>query len=211
VFARAQAAEVKNTLLCETIKSNTKLKNLQPLVCVFETSVVGVAFKDTNGDGQLTARASAPPAPAGCKPIASVYEPVLNNLSISLIAADGSLAASSVADSTGKCILRTQLVLGNYTLKSSLNPSIAMHVSLSNGSCADAFTVPIQATWRRCLTLMLKSRCWNAPAPATPSSRRRRTGCWWAAALRLALLLVWCWGCAEAAGCKAPRFVAAAE
>jgi peroxidase len=145
VLARAQAAEVENTLLSDIIKRNTKLKNLQPLVFMFETSVAGVAFKDTNGDGQLTARAPAPPAPAGRKPAAPVSEPLLKNVPVSLIAADGSLAASGVTDSTGKFILRAQLDLGSYTLKSSLNPSVAMRVTLTKGGAVSGFSVPINA------------------------------------------------------------------
>jgi hypothetical protein len=62
VLPQAQAAEVERTLLSDIIKRNTKLRNLQPNVFIFETSVAGVAFKDTNGDGVLTT--SAPPLAA---------------------------------------------------------------------------------------------------------------------------------------------------
>ncbi len=148
VLSQAQAAEVEKTLLSDIIKRNTKLKNLQPMVFFFETSVAGVAFKDTNGDGKLTAAApTRAPAPGKQVPApAPVTEPLLKNVPISLIAADGSVAASGVTDSTGKFVLRAQLDLGNYTLKSSLNPSVAIRVTLSKGGCVDGFTVPIKAS-----------------------------------------------------------------
>jgi len=84
VLSKTQADEVEKTLLSDIIKRNSKLQNVQPLVFMFQTSVAGVAFKDTNGDGQLTAPA---PAPAGRKPSAPVSEPLLKNVPVSLFAA----------------------------------------------------------------------------------------------------------------------------
>ena len=140
VLSKTQAAEVEKTLLSDIIKRNSKLQNLQPLVFKFQTTVAGVAFKDNNGDGLLTAPA---PAPAGRKPSAPVSEPLLKNVPVSLFAADGSLAASAVTDSTGKFVLRAQLDLGDYTLKSRLNPSVAMRVTLTKGGTVSGFSVPI--------------------------------------------------------------------
>jgi len=131
VLSQAHAAEVEKTLLSDIIKRNTNLQNLQPLVFMFETSVAGVAFKDANGDGQLAARRR------------DRSEPLLKNVPISLIAADGSVAASGVTDSTGKYVLRAQLNLGDYTLKSSLNPSVAIRVTLTKGGAVSGFSVPI--------------------------------------------------------------------
>ena len=147
VLPQAQAAEIERTLLSDIIKRNTKLRNLQPNVFVFETSVSGVAFKDSNGDGQLTvsAPAPAPPSSAGKKPPAPASEPLLKNVPVSLIAADGSLAARAATDSTGKFVLRAQLDLGDYTLKSSLNPSVAIRVRLTKGGVVSGFSVPISA------------------------------------------------------------------
>jgi hypothetical protein len=147
VLPQAQAAEIERTLLSDIIKRNTKLRNLQPNVFVFETSVSGVAFKDTNGDGQLTvsAPAPAPPSRAGKKLPAPASEPLLKNVPVSLIAADGSLAARAATDSTGKFVLRAQLDLGDYTLKSSLNPSVAIRVRLTKGGVVSGFSVPISA------------------------------------------------------------------
>jgi len=145
VLSQAQAAEVEKTLLSDIIKRNSKLKNLQPMVFMFETSVAGVAFKDTNGDGKLTTGAPAPLPPAGRQPPAPVSEPLLKNVPISLIAADGSVAASGVTDSTGNFFLLAQLDLGNYTLKSRLNPSVAMRVMLTKGGTVSDFSVPISA------------------------------------------------------------------
>jgi hypothetical protein len=65
---------------------------------------------------------------------------------VSLIAADGSLAARGVTDSNGKFVLRAQLDLGDYTLKSSLNPSVAIAVRLTKGGVVSGFSVPITAT-----------------------------------------------------------------
>jgi len=131
VLSQAHAAEVKNTLLSDIIKRNTKLQNLQPLVFRFETSVAVVAFKDANGDKQLAARKR------------DRSEPLLMNVPISLVAADGSVAASGVTDSTGKYVLRAQLDLGDYTLTSSLNPSVALRVTLTKGGAVSGFSVPI--------------------------------------------------------------------
>jgi hypothetical protein len=141
VLPQAQAAEVERTLLSDIIKRNTKLRNLQPNVFIFETSVSGVAFKDSNGDGLLTPNAPAPPSRGGRKPPAS--EPLLTNVPVSLIAADGSLAARGATDSNGKFVLRAQLDLGQYTLKSSLNPSVAIPVRLTKGGVVSGFSVPI--------------------------------------------------------------------
>jgi len=140
VLPQAQASEIENTLMSHIIKRNTKLVNLQPQVFFFETSVSGVAFKDVNGDGVLAvpAPAPAPPAPAP--------EPLLKGIPISLIAADGTVAASGVTDATGNFVLRAQLDLGSYTLKSSLNPSVAIRVTLTKGGCVSGFTVPINPT-----------------------------------------------------------------
>lgn len=122
---------MKNTLLSDIIKRNTKLQNLQPLVFRFETSVAVVAFKDANGDKRLAARKR------------DRSEPLLMNVPISLVAADGSVAASGVTDSTGKYVLRAQLDLGDNTLKSSLNPSVAIRVTLTKGGAVSGFSVPI--------------------------------------------------------------------
>jgi len=64
---------------------------------------------------------------------------------VSLIAADGSLAARAATDSTGNFVLRAQLDLGDYTLKSSLNPSVAIRVRLTKGGVVSGFSVPIGA------------------------------------------------------------------
>jgi hypothetical protein len=145
VLPQAQAAEIERTLLSDIIKRNTKLRNVQPNVFVFETSVSGVAFKDSNGDGRLAVSAPAPaPAPvAGKSPPAPAPEPLLKNVPVSLIAADGSVAARAVTDATGNFVLRAQLDLGNYTLKSSLNPSVAIRVRLTKGGVVGGFSVPI--------------------------------------------------------------------
>jgi hypothetical protein len=162
VLPQAQASEIESTLMSHIIKRNTKLVNLQPQVFFFETSVAGVAFKDVNGDGMLTVPAPAPapgkqapaPAPAPGKqapapapaPPAPAPEPLLKGIPISLIAADGTVAASGVTDATGNFVLRAQLDLGSYTLKSSLNPSVAIRVTLTKGGCVSGFTVPIKPT-----------------------------------------------------------------
>ena len=169
VLPPAQASEIEKTLMSDIIKRNTQLRNLQPLVFFFETSVAGVAFKDVDGDGKRTvpAPASAPgkqapapapapgkqapaPAPAPGKqapapaPPAPAPEPLLKGIPISLIAADGTVAASGVTDATGNFVLRAQLDLGNYTLKSSMNPSVAIRVTLTKGGCVNGFAVPIK-------------------------------------------------------------------
>jgi hypothetical protein len=153
VLPQAQASEIESTLMSHIIKRNTKLVNLQPQVFFFETSVSGVAFKDVNGDGMLAVPAPAPapgkqaPAPGKQAPApAPATEPLLKGIPVSLIAADGTVAASGVTDATGNFVLRAQLDLGNYTLKSSLNPSVAIRVTLTKGGCVSGFTVPINPT-----------------------------------------------------------------
>jgi len=165
VLPQAQASEIESTLMSHIIKRNTKLVNLQPQVFFFETSVSGVACKDVNGDGMLAAPAPAPgkqapapgkqapapgkqaPAPGKQAPApAPATEPLLKGIPVSLIAADGTVAASGVTDATGNFVLRAQLDLGNYTLKSSLNPSVAIRVTLTKGGCVSGFTVPINPT-----------------------------------------------------------------
>ena len=140
VLSQAEVADIEKTQLSDIIKRNTKLQNLQPNVFLFETAVAGVAFRDMNGDGQL---AAAPPPRAGKKPAAPAPEPLLKNVPVSLIAADGSTAASGATDSTGKFILRAQLDLGEYTLKTSLSPSVAIRVALTKGGIVSGFSVPI--------------------------------------------------------------------
>ena len=140
VLSQAEVADIEKTQLSDIIKRNTKLQNLQPNVFLFETAVAGVAFRDMNGDGQL---AAAPPPRAGKKPAAPAPEPLLKNVPVSLIAADGSTAASGATDSTGKFVLRAQLDLGEYTLKTSLNPSVAIRVALTKGGIVSGFSVAI--------------------------------------------------------------------
>lgn len=140
VLSQAEVADIEKTQLSDIIKRNTRLQNLQPNVFLFETAVAGVAFRDMNGDGQL---AAAPPPRAGKKPAAPAPEPLLKNVPVSLIAADGSTAASGATDSTGKFVLRAQLDLGEYTLKTSLSPSVAIRVALTKGGIVSGFSVPI--------------------------------------------------------------------
>ena len=114
------------------MKRSSKLVNLQPQVCFCETSVSRVAFKHVNGDGMLTVPAPAPaPAP----------QPLLNGIRMSLIAADGSAAASGVTHSTRNFVPRAQL-----QLSSSLNPCVAMRVTVSKACCVSACALPINPT-----------------------------------------------------------------
>jgi hypothetical protein len=150
VLPQGQVTEIENTLLSDIIKRNTKLHNLQPLVFFFETSVAGVAFKDENGDGKLTTRPAVPAPPPGTipgkqsSPPPTSSEPLLKGVPISLLAADGKVVASGITDANGNFLLRAQLDLGNYTLKSRLNPSVAFRVCLTKGGRAGDFALPIK-------------------------------------------------------------------
>ncbi len=52
VFQGPQLTELRNTKLSDVLKRNTGLKNLQPNVFLFRTSIEGRVFADRNRDGQ---------------------------------------------------------------------------------------------------------------------------------------------------------------
>ncbi len=52
VFQGPQLTELRNTKLSDVLKRNTGLKNLQPNVFIFRTSIEGRVFGDRNRDGQ---------------------------------------------------------------------------------------------------------------------------------------------------------------